>query len=107
MSTVSGTFRVTTPGITFRSTFVIDKITHSFEGNFGGISIEPCSGVVTLTFASVDDLSSNQDFTGVIGRTTVKITLANGVAISGNLDYPITVGNAVTGSGKWIALKDS
>ncbi|KAK3827040.1 MAG: hypothetical protein J3R72DRAFT_266557 [Linnemannia gamsii] len=101
MPTSAGRFRVTSPGASFSSSFVIDQITYSFQGIFSGVAIQSCEGVMLLTFADVDDLTSTQLFSGVIGRTTAKITMANGVEISGSLNNPIPIGNTVAGSGRW------
>ncbi|KAK3827391.1 MAG: hypothetical protein J3R72DRAFT_457101 [Linnemannia gamsii] len=105
MTTSVGTFTVAGAGTNFTATFVVDEITHSFIGSLGGTSIEPCTGVVTLTFTKPEDLTSTRNFSGVVGRTTTKITLANNVEISGPLDNPIPIANTVTGSGRWAVTR--
>ncbi|KAK3830124.1 MAG: hypothetical protein JOS17DRAFT_747048 [Linnemannia elongata] len=105
MPSSAGSFYVSGPGTTFTATFVVDEITHSFTGSFGGTSVEPCTGVVTLTYANPGDLTSSRNFQGVIGKTSAKITLANAVEISGTLDNPISIANTVTGTGRWGVTK--
>ncbi|KAG0359682.1 hypothetical protein BGX24_005729 [Mortierella sp. AD032] len=105
MTTAVGSFTVAGPGTNFTATFNVDEITHSFVGSFGGTSVEPCTGVVTLTFGRPEDLTSTRNFSGVVGRTSTKITLANAVEISGSLDNPIPIANTVTGSGRWAVTR--
>ncbi|KAK3823865.1 MAG: hypothetical protein JOS17DRAFT_752431 [Linnemannia elongata] len=107
MSAVAGTFRVASPGSTFTSTFVINEIAYSFTGSFGGTSVEPCNGVVMLTYAKLEDLTSSRNFNGVIGKTSAKLILTNNVEISGSLDNPIMVANSVTGTGRWGVTRDA
>jgi hypothetical protein len=101
MPTISGRFRVVSPGTAFSSSFVIDGSPYGFQGFFSGLSIESCSGVVILTYDTLEHLTSSQTFSGVVGRASTKITLANGVEMSGSLETPISVANAVNGIGQW------
>jgi hypothetical protein len=105
MPSVAGSFRIAGPGTTFWTNFVIDEITHSFQGTLGGTSVEPCDGVVTLTYDDPGQLTSTRDFSGIVGRTTTKITVANGVEIAGPLNNPISIANNVTGTGRWGVTK--
>ncbi|KAK3830123.1 MAG: hypothetical protein JOS17DRAFT_685460 [Linnemannia elongata] len=105
MTPAIGEFEVMLPGRTFSSTFIIDEITHSFQGSFNGAAVLPCKGVVTLTYVTSDDLTSTRDFKGVFDKATVTITLANGVVITGVVDNPVPVPNNVTGTGRWGVTK--
>ncbi|KAF9901325.1 hypothetical protein EC991_006252 [Linnemannia zychae] len=101
MPSVTGRFQIAAAGTNFQSKFTIDEVSHSFQGSLGAASIDACVGSVTLTYERVGQLTSARDFSGVIGQTKVKITLDNGVEISGPLENPISIANTVTGSGKW------
>ncbi|KAK3830717.1 MAG: hypothetical protein J3R72DRAFT_250710 [Linnemannia gamsii] len=107
MAMAPGIFKVASPGTDVLAIFVIDKKTYTFQGAFGGVSIEPCDGMVTLTFASLSDLIDTQHFSGVIGISTAKIALANGVEISGSLNNPITIANSIVGVGRWSSVAGS
>jgi hypothetical protein len=101
MPTIRGTFNIASPGPVFSSRFHIDEIGYSFNGSFGGLSIDSCKGVVTLTYDTTEQLTSSRDYQGVVGKMSMKMTLANGVEIAGPLDNPIMVANTVTGNGRW------
>jgi hypothetical protein len=105
MSSAVGSFKVAGPGTTFWANFVIDEVTHSFQGSFGGTSVEPCDAMVTITYDTLEQLTSSCDFSGVIGKTTIKITLDNGVVIAGTLNNPISIANTVTGTGRWAVTR--
>ncbi|KAG0313707.1 hypothetical protein BGZ97_009972 [Linnemannia gamsii] len=101
MLEAAGKFIIAAPGTMFSATFVIDGIIHIFTGTFGGTSVEPTDGVVTLTYNALGDLTDAHNFSGVIGATPIKITLDNGNEITGTLTNPISLGNSVSGTGKW------
>ncbi|KAG0371573.1 hypothetical protein BGX24_001487, partial [Mortierella sp. AD032] len=96
-----GKFKIELPGTTFSSTFIIDEIEHSFQGSFNGVSVPPCTGVVTLTFARPEDLTSTRDFNSVFDKVAVTLSVDNGVQIIGVIDVPIPTPIKATGTGRW------
>jgi hypothetical protein len=101
MSVVTGEFEVILPGTAFSSSFIIDEVTHSFQGSFGQTPVPPCKGVVTLTYATLDQLTSTRDFSGLFDKVAVKLSVTNGVQIVGVIDVPIPTPLNVKGSGRW------
>ena len=100
MPTVSG-FIKTTSGTKFTAVFVIDGLSYNFPGNFNP-SIQSFEAAnVTLTYGSTNDLTSTREFSGQVGPSNIKVTLANGTIIEGPLNMPISPASTISGSGVW------
>ncbi|KAL1839709.1 hypothetical protein VTK73DRAFT_3936 [Phialemonium thermophilum] len=101
MSTAQGFIRGVAGGHRFIASFVIDDIQYAFSGMLNPAVAEFTSREATLTYDSVEQLTSQRNFEGQVGSETVTLTIDNGPRISGPLEPPIYPASAVSGSGMW------
>ncbi|KAF5227930.1 hypothetical protein FAUST_11448 [Fusarium austroamericanum] len=83
-------------------TFIVDDVQFTFVGNMNPAMPPFNANQVTLTYNSVDELSSNASFDGQIGPNNFKLNLSNGVTAKGDLDFPLSPASIVSGSGTWM-----
>ena len=60
------------------------------------------SANATLTYSKEEDLVGTQGFTGLLGVTTVALTVGTSSSIAGELDEPIAPALTIIGSGSWV-----
>ncbi|KAF5310924.1 hypothetical protein D9619_007964 [Psilocybe cf. subviscida] len=94
-------FIKSTAGGRFAATFVIDEIMFNFSGSFASSVPAFTCNTATLNYPSLKSISSTRSFEGRVGPSKVTLNLANGPAISGVLDMPLSPGSTVSGSGVW------
>ena len=56
----------------------------------------------TLTYSSEADLAGAQVFVGLLGVTTITLTVGTGVTITGQLTQPVSPAQTINGSGRWL-----
>ncbi|KAF8163838.1 hypothetical protein B0H34DRAFT_697225 [Crassisporium funariophilum] len=76
---------------------------YNFSGNFASSVPAFTSNTATLTYTSLNQLTSTRSFDGRVGPNNVRLTLANGSVIDAVLDMPISPGSSVSGMGVWTA----
>ncbi|KAF0639654.1 hypothetical protein FPSE5266_08923 [Fusarium pseudograminearum] len=82
--------------------FIVDGVQFHFMGNMNPAMPPFNANQVTLTYNSVDELSSTVSFDGKIGPDNFKLNLSNGVTAEGHLDIPLSPASPVSGSGTWM-----
>ncbi|KDN39482.1 hypothetical protein RSAG8_08777, partial [Rhizoctonia solani AG-8 WAC10335] len=88
-------------GSKFAAAFHIDETQYTYSANIDP-SVEPFnSNGAILIFDSASQLIGTYEYDGKVGTNDVKLSLANGPTIEGQLDAPISSESAVNGSGTW------
>ncbi|EMD36213.1 hypothetical protein CERSUDRAFT_115158 [Gelatoporia subvermispora B] len=82
-------------------TFTVEGVRQIFTANISESVPTFVSSNATLTYSSIDDLTGTRVFAGIIGATTVTISIGNGPTIAGDLDSSIGQAFTVNGSGNW------
>ncbi|KAF4446031.1 hypothetical protein F53441_10289 [Fusarium austroafricanum] len=82
--------------------FVIDDLQVTFSAAINP-PIQPFSvNDATITYNSLDDLTSTHSISGQIGPETFSLSFDNGVTAEGNLSPPgVSPASTVHGSGSW------
>ncbi|EKJ70872.1 hypothetical protein FPSE_08923 [Fusarium pseudograminearum CS3096] len=82
-------------------TFSVDGVQFTFVGVMDPAMPPFNANQVTLTYNSVNELSSTVSFDGKIGPEHFRLNLSNGVTAKGDLDFPLSPASLVSGSGTW------
>ena len=82
--------------------FVIEEIQRTFSANVSPSIQAFTSNSATLTYDTVEQLTSTRSYSGRIGTNTYELTLDNGPKITGGLNVPgLSPANTVAGTGVW------
>jgi hypothetical protein len=82
--------------------FIIDDFGYTFSGNVNP-AVQPFeSDNALLTYNSVGQLVASRSWNGQVGPDKVKLHIANGPSIEGQLEMPVSSARAVEGSVTWI-----
>ena len=62
------------------------------------------SSAVSLTFNAITEMTGKRSFEGVLGPKDVRISLGDGVIVSGKVDSPVNSATPISGQGSWVQI---
>ena len=100
MSTVAGKINVDAGGA-FTATFVVNTITHKYEGTFTPTPGPFFSDTARLEFGVTNDLANPRTLSGWVGPAQFQLNFENGPIIKGPIATPLAGKTVVAGTGSW------
>jgi hypothetical protein len=88
-----------------KASFCIDGILCSFSGTISQAAPSFHGAAVSIAYMSMAELTGRRiSFEGIIGPNDVRISIGDGVTVSGQLDKPIDSATQISGKCSWVQI---